>query len=227
MPRDEDSSSSADSGNVGQRPAVKLPKLEIVKFRGDYTKWQRFIDSFKAVIHSSATQSNIDKFNYLQCYVAGDALNTIEGLSLTNDNYIKALELLEDRYGNKQAIITAHMKNLLKLRRVESNLNVISLRRLYDDVQAHVRSPKKLRNYRREQVLLDAGSQRTYISEKIRKFLNFFTEALADVNISTFGNSQTLSISIDRVLLIAKTNSHERFVSPCYVSLYRVQVSHF
>ena len=72
------------------------------------------------------------------------ALNTIEGLSLTNDNYIKALELLEDRYGNKQAIITAHTKNLLKLRCVQSNLDVISLRRLHDDVQAQVRSLQSL-----------------------------------------------------------------------------------
>ena len=75
---------------------------------------------------------------------AGDALNTIEGLNLTIDNYIKALELLEDRYGNKQAIITAHTKNLLKLQRVESNLDVISLRRLYDDVPAQVRSLQSL-----------------------------------------------------------------------------------
>ena len=96
--RDEDSSLSADASTVGQRPAVKLPKLEIVKFRGDYTKWQSFIDSFKAAIHSSAPLSNIGKFNYLQCYVTGDALKTIEGLSLTNDNCIKALEFLEDRY---------------------------------------------------------------------------------------------------------------------------------
>ena len=97
--RDEDSSSSADATTAGQKPAVKLPKLEIVKFRGDYTKWQSFIDNIKAATHSSATLSNIGKFNYLRCYVTGDALNTIEGLSLTNDNYIKALELLEDRYG--------------------------------------------------------------------------------------------------------------------------------
>ena len=97
--RDEDSSSSADASTAGQKPAVKLPKLEIVKFRGDYTKWQSFIDNIKTAIHSSATLSNIGKFNYLRCYVTGDALNTIEGLSLTNDNYIKALELLEDRYG--------------------------------------------------------------------------------------------------------------------------------
>ena len=81
----------------------------------------------------------------MRCYVAGDALNTTEGLSLTNDNYIKALERLEDRYGNKQAIVTAHTKNLLKLVRVESNLDVISLHRLYDDVQAQVRSLQSLR----------------------------------------------------------------------------------
>ena len=91
--RETNSSYRADLSNVGQRPAVKLPKLEIVKFRGDYTKWQSFIDSLKAAIHSSATLSNIDKFNYLRCHIAGDALNTIEGLSLTNDNYIKTLEL--------------------------------------------------------------------------------------------------------------------------------------
>ena len=67
-------------------------------------------------------------------------MNTIEGLSFTNDNYIKASELLEDRYRNKHAITTAYTKNLLKLRRVESNLGVICLCRLYDDVQAQVRS---------------------------------------------------------------------------------------
>ena len=143
--RDEDSSSNTDLSTVGQRPAVKLPKLETNKFRGDYTKWQSFIDSFKAAIQSSATLPNIDKFNYLQCYVAGvPLLNTIEGLSLTPDNYIKTSELLEYRYGNKKAIITAQTKNLLKLWRVESNLDVISIRGLHDDVQAHVRSLQSL-----------------------------------------------------------------------------------
>ena len=54
-------------------------------------------------------------------------------------------------------------------------------------------------------VLLDAGSQRTYISERIQKLLNLSAEAVEDVNISTFGYSQTLSKSTDPVLLVAKT----------------------
>ena len=77
---------------------MKLPKLEIVKCRGEFTKWQSFIDSFEATLHLSATPSNIGKFNYLRCYVAGHGLNTVKGLSLTNDNYIKTLELLQDQY---------------------------------------------------------------------------------------------------------------------------------
>ena len=71
--------------------------------------------------------------NHVKCVKRDSSL---ERLSLTNDHYIKALELLEDRYGNIQAIITAHTKNLMKLPRVESNLIVISLRRLYDGAQA-------------------------------------------------------------------------------------------
>ena len=57
-------------------------------------------------------------------------------------------------------------------------------------------------------VLLDACSQRTYISERIRKFLSLSTKAVENVNISTLGNSQTLSKSINRVLLVDKTNNH-------------------
>ena len=53
--RDEDSSPSADASTARQKPAVKLLKLEIVKFRGGYTKWQSLIDNIKAAIHSSAT----------------------------------------------------------------------------------------------------------------------------------------------------------------------------
>ena len=45
--------------------------------------------------------------------------------------------------------------------------------------------------------------------ERIRKFHNFSTEAVEDVHISTFRNSQTLLKSIDGVLLVDKTNNHE------------------
>ena len=39
-----------------------------------------------------------------------DALQTIEGLPLTNQNYTNAKDLLKARYGNPQLIISSHMK---------------------------------------------------------------------------------------------------------------------
>ena len=61
---------------------LKQKVVRTVKFRGDYTKWQNFINGFKAAIHSSATLSNIGKFNCLRCYGAKNTLNTIERLAL-------------------------------------------------------------------------------------------------------------------------------------------------
>ena len=46
-------------------------------------------------------------------------------------------------------------------------------------------------------------------SQRVWKFLNLCTESVGDVNISTFRNLLTLSKSINRLLLVAKINSHE------------------
>ena len=124
--------------------AVNLPKLEIKKFSGEYTKWQTFMDSFTAAVDSARNLSHVEKFNYLRCYLTGDALHTIEGLSLTNDNYEKAIGLLKERYGNTQAIITAHMNELLSLKKVESDRDLIGIRKLYDNTESHVRSLNSL-----------------------------------------------------------------------------------
>ena len=64
--------------------------------------------------------------------------------------------------------------------------------------------------------LLDAGSQRTYISERILKFPNLSTEVVDDVNICTFGNSAALSKSVDRLLLVAQTGSFENILTKAF-----------
>ena len=66
--------SSSSKSTTKETHAVRLPKLEIAKFNGESTRWQTFIDSFTATIGSSKNLSNIEKFNYLRCYLTGDAL---------------------------------------------------------------------------------------------------------------------------------------------------------
>ena len=62
-------------------------------------------DSYEAAINSSSSLSKVEKFNYLRSYLEGEALHTVSGLSLTNDNYEKALKLLKDRFGNPQSLV--------------------------------------------------------------------------------------------------------------------------
>ena len=53
--------------------------------------------------------SDIDKFNYLVRYLAEQVLATISGLTLNSENYKEALNILIDRYGNPQVLISAHI----------------------------------------------------------------------------------------------------------------------
>ena len=80
-----------------------LPKLEIPKFCGDAKKWPEFWDSYKAAIDKS-NLLDIKKFNDLKTLVIGEAANAVSGLSLTNDNYGEAINILKDQFGNKQII---------------------------------------------------------------------------------------------------------------------------
>lgn len=94
---------------------TRLPKLELHKYKSNVTSWAAFWDSYKSAVHDNPDISKIDKFNYLSSLLEGPASKSIQGLSLTEANYITAVALLKERFGNPQAIISAHMDELLKL----------------------------------------------------------------------------------------------------------------
>ena len=101
-------------------------------------------DSFVAAIDSCKDLNDIEKFIYLHSYLEGEAFRTMQGIKLTDKNYPEALEVLRRRYGNKQRIISAHMNKLLNMKRVERDRDLKGLRRLYDDIESHVRSLRSL-----------------------------------------------------------------------------------
>ncbi len=118
---------------------AKLPKLTLKRFDGQPCEWRAFWDSFKSAIHENPELSNVDKFNYLKSLLEKSAAASIEGLSLTESFYITAIEMLEQRFGDKQIIISSHMDSLLKLPQLRSSADTKGLRRLYDQIEAHVR----------------------------------------------------------------------------------------
>jgi hypothetical protein len=128
------------SSRFSEKPKVNLPKIIIKKFNGNPILWQQFYDTFDATINKCEQLSDIQKFTYLQGYLEGPALKCIEGMTLSNENYIQALKLLKERYGNPQLVISSHMSKLLKLEKVNNSKNVKELRNLYDRIESHVRS---------------------------------------------------------------------------------------
>ena len=64
----------------------------------------------------------------------------MSGISLSASNYIKAIELLRDRFGNTQSLIAAHMDKLVKIPNVHDIGDVKQLRTVYDTLETHIRN---------------------------------------------------------------------------------------
>ena len=112
--------------------------MALPKFTGDITRFKTFWDSFNSAIHMSTDLSPIEKFNYLKALLDGPAANVIQGLSLTEDNYLAAVELVKDRYGKPDQIIAVHMDDLLKLPTCAGD-KLSQLRVVYDKINMNIR----------------------------------------------------------------------------------------
>ena len=78
-----------------------------------------FKESFEAGVESKEEMSKVEKFVYLRSLLRGKAEQLVNGLSLTGENYVTALKLLDERYGDKQGLINEHTSKLIKLPKVK------------------------------------------------------------------------------------------------------------
>ena len=96
-----------------------------------------------SAIHTNTELSPIDKFNYLKSLLEGPASQAIQGLSLSATNYQAAVEILQDRFGKTQQIISSHMDNLLKISPCNDD-KASHLRSIYDKIYANIRGLESL-----------------------------------------------------------------------------------
>ena len=112
------------------RMHINLPKINIKSFGGDRLEWLTFWDSFSAAIDKNLELSNVEKMNYLNGMLKGEAARAISGLPLTEENYKKAIELLKERFGKPQNLTNAYMEALSKIHAPSSETQ--NLREFYD-----------------------------------------------------------------------------------------------
>ena len=121
----------------------KLPKITLPKFNGESTNWISSWDSFNSAIHANTSLSRVAKSNYLNSLSEGAVKRAVQGLTLSDANYDAAVEILQQRCGKAQQIISAHMDKILKIPQCTSDQQA-SLRLVYDKLSVHVRGLKSL-----------------------------------------------------------------------------------
>ena len=124
--------------------SVKLPKITIKKFDGKPVHWTTFWDSYNVTVHLNESLSKVEKFTHLLSLLEGTASDTVSGFTLTDSNYDAAVDLLHERYSNKQLIINSHMEQLVQLPQITHEEHTKKLRNLLTDVETHVRSLNSL-----------------------------------------------------------------------------------
>ncbi|XP_066150296.1 uncharacterized protein [Euwallacea fornicatus] len=115
----------------------QLPQISLPKFNSDLSKWINFRDSFDSLVNSQTTLSNIDKFNYLNNALEGEAARAIHSLSISETNYSHAWKKLRDRYENSEELIAYHTRALFGLTPMTRG-SYSDLRRLIDDLHNHL-----------------------------------------------------------------------------------------
>ena len=134
---------AVDQRNQAQQFAVsRLPKLTLPTFSGNILDWLTFWDSFQAAIHLNPNLSGVQKFNYLKAQLQGDAARTVEGFPLSDQNYLHAVTILQDRFGQTHKLVAAHMRALLEIPAPSNALN--SLRMFHDTIESHSRGLSSL-----------------------------------------------------------------------------------
>ncbi|XP_066581782.1 uncharacterized protein [Prorops nasuta] len=124
-------------------PSLKLPKLDLPKFSGDYSEWSTFYDSFKSMIHDNSTLPGVLKFQYLKACLQGEASSVIQSLAASHDSYLTAWNALIVRYTNERIITSNLLGKLTLILKVYSD-NLISMKTLRDTTIVALDSLRKL-----------------------------------------------------------------------------------
>ena len=107
------------------------------------TKFRLFWESFESSVHENTGVSAIDKFNYLRALLEGTAARSIQGFALTEGNYSAAIDILKERFGKPQHVISGHMKDFMKIPSCTSD-KPSQLHAIYDNIHASVRGLEAL-----------------------------------------------------------------------------------
>ncbi|GFW01667.1 uncharacterized protein TNCV_4085821 [Trichonephila clavipes] len=126
-----------DEINTRNEISIRLPKLSIPQFNGQFKDWINFKDLFVSTVHSQVSISNVEKFQYLKGLLTNEPASLIKHMPISYDSY-EARQKLLDRYDNKKQTIQSLIKTFLDQKPI-SEANCFNLRKSLDTSDEYLR----------------------------------------------------------------------------------------
>lgn len=104
---------------VNSAAHIKLPRVELPKFDGEYASWKSFESRFSSAIIKNETLSDADRLQYLLSSLSGEALATVRHLDVTNANFQIGWTRLKEIYDNERVIVHSLMQQLYSLKPIK------------------------------------------------------------------------------------------------------------
>lgn len=101
---------------------LKLPKISLPVFDGDYSKWVTFRDLFLSLVHNNRSIDDVQKLHYLKTQLTGEAEQLLRHIPVTSSNYNICWSQLNDRYNNTRYLANCILKKFMN----QKNLTVES-----------------------------------------------------------------------------------------------------
>ena len=203
---------------------IRLPRIDIPKFDGNFTDFLGFWDLFKTAVDTNSSYSDSQKLWYLKASLTGEAANLIKNFNTEDANYDIAKNILEKRYLNKNRIAREHMRRFLSQPSISSP-TAENLKYIHDTSNEVIRGLKILEMESRDAWLihiilekLDTETRRAWaekcealddntIDFDIETFLSFL-----ECRFGTFEFSQPMQAHTPKV---NKTSLHDIRFSTC------------
>ncbi|XP_074040052.1 uncharacterized protein [Leptinotarsa decemlineata] len=132
-----------NTNSISDNSRIRLPKMELRTFSGDYKEFPLFIDLFNNTVHNNGSLNDSEKINYLVSCLDGPPLALVKMHPLEGPSYATAYASLVKKYTNERFRATAHWNELENCSEVDCE-NPISFRHLLDVFSENLSELRKM-----------------------------------------------------------------------------------
>ena len=200
--------SSGNHSTSNHSSALKLPPIQIGKFDGNPLNWVNWWPKYEALIHNRRDLEASTKFLYLQSYVTEKAAKELWGAGPETLPYHKAIEILFDKFADKELLTGVYRDQLKKIPFPKSARDIPGIRNFVDEVRKYMNC---LREYKQMPEQYSLSTMDFYRASMPEELLHFIADK-EDRRISHFSLMQFIAALAKYVDLREDTSRFREYV---------------